>query len=146
MTSKVTKNDRELLTSIAEHKALTVNQLSALSQRSSQVVRRRMRTLAMEDLIITKMHGFGRDRGRPEDLILLTEKGAALLVDEGIPSGYAVARTRRKILFPLTTFYLLTGSAFISSKSKETSPNCPSNTLTQTHTLWLGTGGIVLQS
>ena len=90
MTSKVTKNDRDLLTSIAEHKVLTVSQLSALSQRSSQVIRRRIRALEMEGLTITKMHGFGRDRGRPVDLILLTEKAAALLVDEGIPSGHTV--------------------------------------------------------
>jgi DNA-binding PadR family transcriptional regulator len=90
MTSKITKNDRDLLTSIAEHKVLTVSQLSALSQRSSQVVRRRIRALEMEGLIITRMHGYGRDRGRPEDLILLTEKGVALLVDEGMLSGHTV--------------------------------------------------------
>ncbi|MGD0919043.1 MAG: replication-relaxation family protein [Thermodesulfobacteriota bacterium] len=89
MTSTVTKNDRELLASIGEHKALTVKQLSILSQRSLQVVRRRMRTLTEEELIITKMHGYGRGRGRPEDLIFLTEKASALLADQGVPSGYA---------------------------------------------------------
>jgi hypothetical protein len=88
MTSPLNKNDRELLALIAEHKVLTVKQLSALSQRSYQVLRRRMRTLAMKDLIITKMHGYGRGQGRPEDLIFLAEKGTALLFDEGIPSGY----------------------------------------------------------
>jgi hypothetical protein len=88
MTSTVTKNDGELLASIGEHKALTVKQLSILSQRSSQVVRRRIRTPTEEELIITKIHGYGRGRGRPEDLNFLTEKGASLLANEGILSGY----------------------------------------------------------
>jgi hypothetical protein len=106
MTSTISKNDQKLLTSIAEHKVLTVSQLSALSQRSCQVVRRRMRALAMRDLIITEMHGYGRDRGRPVDLIRLTEKGAALLADEGIRLGY-VACTADKAKDPHSIDHLL---------------------------------------
>ena len=49
-----------------------------------------MRILAMEGLVIEKMQGYGRGRGRPEDLILLTPKAAALLVNRGIFSGHAV--------------------------------------------------------
>ena len=103
MTSTVTKHDKELLTSIGQHQALTVKQLSILSQRSFQVVRRRIRTLMKEELIITKLHGYGRDRGRPEDLILLTEKGAALLADEGTLPGYI----RDKAIDPLSIDHLL---------------------------------------
>jgi hypothetical protein len=95
MTLKVNKNDRKLLASIAEHKTLTVKQLSALSQKSFQVIRRRMRDLADEDLITTQMQGYGRGRGRPEDLIILTEKGAALLEEEGTPSGHAAWATNK---------------------------------------------------
>jgi hypothetical protein len=93
MTSMLNKNDRKLLASIAEYKVLTVKQLSALSQRSFQVLRRRIRNLSMADLIITKMLGYGRDRGRPEALIFLTEKGEALLTAEGVPTGYTTNKT-----------------------------------------------------
>ena len=48
------KNDLALLASIAEHEALTVGQLSALSQRSRQVVRRRLRILESEGIIVAK--------------------------------------------------------------------------------------------
>jgi len=41
-----------------------------------------MRTLEMEGLIITKMQGYGRGQGRPEDVILLTDKGAASFSDK----------------------------------------------------------------
>ena len=88
MTSRLTKNDKELLTLIGEYQALTIKQLSILSRRSAQVVRRRIRSLTKEELITSKMHGYERDRGRPEDLFLLTEKGMAL-TDEGIPSSHA---------------------------------------------------------
>ena len=93
MTLKVNKNDRKLLDAIAEHKTLTVKQLSALSQKSFQVIRRRIRDLAAEDLITTQMQGYGRSRGRPETLIFLTAKGAALLEEEGTPSGHAALAT-----------------------------------------------------
>jgi hypothetical protein len=89
MGSALNKNDRKLFGSIAQYKTLTVKQLSAISQRSFQVIRRRMRDLANEGLIATKMQGYGRSRGRPEDLVFLTEKGAALLgkdMERTIPS------------------------------------------------------------
>jgi hypothetical protein len=80
------KNDRTLLAAIAEHRILTVKQLSTLSQRSCQVIRRRVRDWAREGLIITKTHVYGRGRGRPEDIILLGEKSLALFAEERIPS------------------------------------------------------------
>ena len=106
MTLKVNKNDRKLLAGIAEHKALTVKQLSALSRKSFQVIRRRIRDLAAEDLIRTQMQGYGRGRGRPETLIFLTEKGVALLEEEGIPSGHAASATD-KMEIPVSLDHLL---------------------------------------
>jgi hypothetical protein len=91
MISKLNKNDRDLLASISDYRVLSVKQISALSQRSDQVVRRRMRFLGKEGLIITRKGGYGHGRGRQEDLLFLTGKGAALLVDEGIP--YAACTT-----------------------------------------------------
>jgi len=103
MTFTPNKNDSKLLSMIADYRLLTVKQLSVLSQRSSQVVRRRMRTLTEEELIITKMHGYGRERGRPEDLIFLTEKGTSLLTNEGISSGYFTDKAE----IPLSIDHLL---------------------------------------
>jgi hypothetical protein len=106
MGSALNKNDRKLFGSIAQYKTLTVKQLSAISQRSFQVIRRRMRDLANEGLIATKMQGYGRSRGRPEDLVFLTEKGAALLGKEGTQSGY-VAREVIKTSNPIPVDHLL---------------------------------------
>jgi hypothetical protein len=106
MGSALNKNDRKLLVSIAEYKTLTVKQLSAISQRSFQVIRRRMRDLANEGLIATKMQGYGRSRGRPQDLVFLTDKGTALLEEEGTQSGYA-AIGATKTANPISIDHLL---------------------------------------
>ena len=103
MTSSLTKNDKEILTLIGEYQALTIKQLSILSRRSAQVVRRRIRSLTKEELITSKMHGYERDRGRPEDLFLLTKKGMAFLADEGIPSSHAPDKAK----YPLPSNHLL---------------------------------------
>ncbi len=84
MNSKFNINDRDLLSSIADYKVLTVKQLSIATQRSCQVVRRRMRALAKEGFISTRMEGYGGGRGRPEDLLFLTDKGAAVLEENGL--------------------------------------------------------------
>ena len=87
MPNKITKNDCSLLAHVATYRLLTVSQLSALSQRSLKVVRRRMRALRNKNLISTKIRGYGRSRGRPEELILLTEEGTQFLKEKGILSG-----------------------------------------------------------
>jgi hypothetical protein len=91
------KNDLALLASIAEHEVLTVGQLSALSQRGRQVVRRRLRILESEGIIVAKEGGYGRSRGRPESLIFLTEDGAMLLKDKGIISNNVACRTNQTV-------------------------------------------------
>ena len=48
MANKITNGDIKLLSSIAEYKFLTVKQLAAITQRSMQVIRRRIRTLRDE--------------------------------------------------------------------------------------------------
>ena len=82
MTPSISKNDQKLVALISEYKVLTVKQLSILSQRSLQVVRRRNRAMEREGLITTKMQGYGHGRGRPEELVFLTEKGIELSGDE----------------------------------------------------------------
>jgi len=102
MTFKVNKNDRKLLTSVGEYRVLTVKQLSALRQRSFQVIRRRIRDLADEGLITIRMQGYGHGRGRPEDLISLTAKGTTFLDEEVISSGHAAGATDK----PENSFFL----------------------------------------
>ena len=83
MSGKITKQDLNLLTQIASFKIITVRQLSVISQRTCQVIRRRLRFLQDEGLIIRRMRGYGRARGRPEEFILLTGEGFALLQKKG---------------------------------------------------------------
>ena len=67
-----------------------------------------MRFLAMEGLIITKMQGYGRSQGRPEDLIFLTERGASFLADGGILSDSASCATGKAgNTFPLDHLLLV---------------------------------------
>ena len=91
------KNDLALLASIAEHEVLTVGQLSALSQRSRQVVRRRLRILESEGIIAAKEGNYGRSRGRPESLIFLTEDSAMLLKDKEILSNNVACTTNKTV-------------------------------------------------
>ena len=84
MIEKIAQNDMDLLVYIGEHKMLTISQLSALSRRSRQVVRRRIRALTGKSLIASAMLNYGRSRGRPEDVVYLTEKGTKQLSDEAI--------------------------------------------------------------
>lgn len=89
---KITRKDRELIVFLGEFKLLTVSQLSALTQRSRQVLRRRIRFLASQELILARERSYGNKQGRPEDLIFLDEKGWELfhnkndhLVKKGLP-------------------------------------------------------------
>ena len=84
MAHKLNKNDNELLSIIAEYGILTVNQLAALSHRSSQVIRRRLRFFIKEALIGARLRIYGNSRGRPEDLIFLTDQGVKHLKGLGI--------------------------------------------------------------
>jgi hypothetical protein len=86
-------SDSHLLSSISDYKVLTVKQLSIVSQRSGQVVRRRMRALAKEGLIGTRMDGYGGGRGRPEDLLFLTENGVEALEESGIRGAVSACKT-----------------------------------------------------
>lgn len=83
MILKLSAKDKRNLSLIAEHGILTVPQIAALTQRSRQVVRWRMRFFISEDLIVTRMRGYGRGPGRPEDVVFLSEKGVMLLRNEG---------------------------------------------------------------
>jgi hypothetical protein len=79
MAFKFNKNDRKLHASIAEHRVLTVSQLTAIHQKNKQVARRRLGMLEEAGLIQSTTRGFGHIRGRPEKLVSLAENGTRLL-------------------------------------------------------------------
>lgn len=89
MTTKITKGDIKLLSHIAEYKLLTVKQLSAITKRTLQVVRRRLRHLEDGHFIKRKERGFGSGRGRRENIIITTQKGLELLSHKEILSAHA---------------------------------------------------------
>jgi Replication-relaxation len=76
---KITQKDRELIVFIGKFKLLTVSQLSALTQRSRQVLRRRIRFLVSQGLLLARERSYGNKQGRPEDLIFLDERDWELL-------------------------------------------------------------------
>jgi hypothetical protein len=87
MGTKLTNADTAILGFIAQYKLLTVKQLSVLTERSVQVLRRRLRFFKSEQLVRSKEHGFGRGPGRREDIIMLTEAGLKLLKSERFLAG-----------------------------------------------------------
>jgi hypothetical protein len=81
---RLKNSDLELLASIAEHRLLTVAQVSALNQRSQRGIRRRLQELEEAGTLRSSVRGFGRERGRPEKIVSLSEKAADLLREEGL--------------------------------------------------------------
>ena len=79
MTENITPGDIAILSHIAEYKVLTVKQLSSITQRTFQVIRRRLRFLEEEQFITMIERGFGKGPGRRENIVILTEKGIELL-------------------------------------------------------------------
>ena len=82
MPVKTTKNNLQLIELFDKFKMLTVSQFAILSQRSRQVIRRRIRFLINQELISARERSYGNRRGRPEDLLFLTEPGYDFLLNE----------------------------------------------------------------
>ena len=90
MAAKFTNKDIELIELMNKLNLLTVSQLALLSQRSRQVIRRRIRYLTNQGLISTRERSYGNKRGRPEDLIFLTENGWELFLNKNDRYGKKV--------------------------------------------------------
>ncbi len=93
----ITEKDVRILSYIAEYKFLTVKQISALTRRSSQVIRRRLRHFSGEGLIFSNERGIGKGPGRREHIVLLTQTGMNFLNDRGILSRHAIYTTNKGI-------------------------------------------------
>lgn len=84
-SDKIPRTDIPLLTSVREYKVMSIRQLAAVSGRSCQVIRRRARSLEEQGFIIRKVSGYGKTQGRPEEIILLTQKGIKQLNTDNAP-------------------------------------------------------------
>jgi len=84
MGLRLNRGDKKILSLISLYRILTVSQLAAITQRSRQVIRKRLRFLFSKNLILMKMRGFGRGSGRPETIISITETAAELLLNKGV--------------------------------------------------------------
>ena len=84
MVFALNKKDSDLLKIIAEHRILTVEQMAWLSQKSKDVVYRRIRCLEKEGLIHTTQKYLGQNIGRPKTLVDLTNRGIDLLKNNGV--------------------------------------------------------------
>jgi hypothetical protein len=84
VSRRLTKNDIVLLSSIHEYQAVTIRQLSAVNGRSCQVIRRRIRFLEDQGLLVRKPFGYGMSQGRPEEIVFLSHQGVESLSIKGI--------------------------------------------------------------
>lgn len=81
---RLAKNDIALLSSIHKYHVVTIRQLSAIDRRSCQVIRRRIRSLEGQGLLVKKPFGYGMSQGRPEEIVFLSRQGMESLSIKGI--------------------------------------------------------------
>ena len=82
MEIKWSEQDTSILSLLAEHRALTIQQLSLISKRSAKGLSRRCSQLKSIGLILAIPRALGRNRGRPENMLALTASGAERLAEE----------------------------------------------------------------
>ena len=84
MAFRLKNNDIEILEGIADYRILSVSQIVSLFQRNRQAIRRRLREFETQGLLHAEQREFGRQRGRPENLLSLTEQSVDILKDKGV--------------------------------------------------------------
>ena len=84
MAFRLRESDCKTLECLAEYRILTVPQIATISQKDKQVIRRRFCDLEKEGFIEVIKREFGRARGRPENLLGLTEQGADILREKNL--------------------------------------------------------------
>ena len=87
MAFRMNHNDYRILEYVTDYRLLTPTQIAALHQKSKRVIWRRLRILENEGLIQTIKYELGQDRGRPESLLGLAEKGLDVLKEQGVIRG-----------------------------------------------------------
>jgi hypothetical protein len=86
MAFTITSRDHKLLVALAEYRLVTARQVVILQGKSKEVVWRRLRGLANGGLVSMQKRQFGRGRGRPENVLSLTELGIDYMRDQKLIS------------------------------------------------------------
>jgi DNA-binding PadR family transcriptional regulator len=76
---KMKEADYKLLSDIAEYRQLTFSQLVEIAGQHSQTIWRRCDRLREQGYLESEKREYGASRGRPEEVISISEKGFALL-------------------------------------------------------------------
>lgn len=79
MSFKPKKSDVEILTCIAEHRMLTMAQMTLLLDKNKKGLWRRLYTLKKESIVVLEKWEIPKGRGRPELMISLSNHGVDLL-------------------------------------------------------------------
>jgi len=92
MANPRVSRELDVLTSLAEYGCLSVPQLAALHFTSLQMARRERNNLSRQRLVELIQRDYGKSRGRPEQVLALSEKGVERLRTEAILSSAADLR------------------------------------------------------
>lgn len=84
---KMKESDYKMLSDIAEYRQLTFSQLVKIGECHLQTVWRRCDRLREQGCIVSEKCQYGASRGRPEEVISISEKGFALLQQKGLISS-----------------------------------------------------------
>lgn len=84
MGFRLQKGDYKIVECLAEYRILTMTQLAVLLQKNKPVIRKRFRDLKKEGLIRVTNNEFGRNFGRPEELLGLSEEGVDVLRENNL--------------------------------------------------------------
>jgi protein involved in plasmid replication-relaxation len=87
MAINLKKKDLLFLRSLAEYRLLTARQASIIDCIGERAVRNRVNSLSEAGLLKLWRRSLGRDRGRPESVISLSEKGVNLLKEKNIDAS-----------------------------------------------------------
>ena len=96
MVRKLNKNDRELVTFLAEYRMLAVSQIAALCNVGKPAARNRVGKLTNAELAKERTPAFTNGPGRPERWVSLAERGIDWLRTDGalgrsVPSNHVAA-------------------------------------------------------
>lgn len=79
MAFRFRQTDFTILRWLADYRILTIPQLAAILGKDKQAMSRRIKDLCSEGLIESMQQNFGQSRGRPENLLSLSEKSFRIL-------------------------------------------------------------------
>ena len=114
--TKLTQKDNGLLTSIAEHRLLLIDQLAILNCTGRRAVQKKVVALQKAGFIDLISRSLGKGKGRPENLCSLSEKGVDVLrnlelIDPTIPynriTGHEIYHKNHDLLINWVRLHLV---------------------------------------